>query len=111
MYEDDKSILSLFINYVDIINTSVQSFLSYNCIEVFAETKSSVNKCHIYVHVALLLIFSLRTIVICQKYFRITVKVYQFLLFAPSLLMRRYTLVWCIMKGYSIVYTTNCVSD
>ena len=57
---------------------------------MFAETKSDVNKFNI--HVSFLFICSLHVIVICQKYFGITVTSSQILLFAPSLVMRHCTL-------------------
>ena len=46
---------------------SLFEFLCLNCTEVFADTKSVSNKFNI--NVSSLLMFSLRAIVICQKYF------------------------------------------
>ena len=43
------------------------NILSLNYTEVFAETKSFLNKFHIYVHVSSVLIPSIRTIVTCQN--------------------------------------------
>ena len=76
MYENDLGISNLFMKCFGISNISMKNYAarisSVGIVpECLRKLKSLVNKFNI--HVSFLLCFSLHAIVICQKYFRITV--------------------------------------
>ena len=96
MYEDDSVYLSFVIKCFAITNTSVQNCvvrISSLITELKCLRKQFVKKFNM--HVSSLLMSSLRAIVICQKYFRISVISSKILLFAPLLVMMRCTLCTC----------------
>ena len=95
MYRDDSGIFRLVIQCFGITNTSVQNFaIRISSVKTvrkcMRETKSFLKK--INIDVSSLLMFSLRAIVICQKYCGNRVISSKIHLFAPLLNMRRCTL-------------------
>ena len=87
------------------------NFLCSNCTEVFAETKSFLNKFNI--DVSSLLMSSLRAIVICHKYFGNHMISSQIHLFAPLLNMRCCTLwySWLQISFYHNTSLPDCLYD
>ena len=78
-----------------ITNTLVQNFAVWipyvKTVQKSLRELNMLNKIDIHVHESSLLMSSLRAMVICQKYIRITEISSQILVFAPSLVMRRWT--------------------
>ena len=95
MYRDASCIFSLIIKRFGIINTSVQNIailISFDKTVLKCLQKLEVFFNKFNIDVSSLLMSSLRTIVISQKYFGYCVILSQIHLFAPLLNMRRCTL-------------------
>ena len=98
MYEDYSGILMLVIRCLGITNTSNKiSLFEFPFLKLYwGVCRKFVNLCNI--HVSSLFVSSLRAIVICQKYFRITVISSKIRLFVHLLVMSHCTVI-CVCTG------------